>query len=267
MRKPIILVTTGKQGQAAKRTEIQAVSTTCNMNYIDSLVRAGGAPVILPCVADREAIRASVEMADGVVLTGGGDVLSLEYGEEPHPLSKYQDPTRDEMELEVTRLALERELPIFGICRGVQLLNVAFGGTLIQDVPSQVNGSVQHYSLGLEAVLLHTVDIEEDSLLARILETTSTGVNSYHHQSVKEVGRGLRINCRARDGVIEGVEAEDGRPILGVQFHPEEVTDKYPRFQRLFDWVVEEACEAGRRGGEAPGLKSRPALTKSAFAD
>jgi putative glutamine amidotransferase len=261
MSKPIILVTTGKQGQEAQRSEVQAVSATCNMHYIHPVVRAGGAPVILPCVADPAMIRACVEVADGVMLTGGGDVLSLAFGEEPHPLSKYQDPTRDEVELEVTRLALERELPILGICRGEQLLNVAFGGTLIQDVPSQVEGAIKHYSHGLEAVLLHTIDIEEDSLLADILETTSTGVNSYHHQAVGDVGRGLRVNCRSRDGVIEGVEADDGRPILAVQFHPEEVTEKYPRFQRLFDWLVDEARQRKPRGESGERI---PALTGSA---
>src|SRR5205807_6934472 len=151
-----------------------------------------------------------------------------------------QDAVRDEMEFEVTRLAMERGLPVLGICRGVQLLNVALGGTLVQDVPSQVRGVVKHYSQGLDTVLLHTVDIEEDSLLARLFPTPSMAVNSYHHQAVNDLGRGMRTNCRARDGVIEGIEAADGRPILGVQFHPEELTEKYPRFQALFDWLVEQ---------------------------
>jgi putative glutamine amidotransferase len=240
MPKPVILITTGKQCQAAMRTEIQAITASCNMQYVSSVVRAGGAPITLPCVVDKEAIRAVLRMVDGVLLTGGGDILSLAYGEEPHPASKYQDPVRDEMEFEVTRLALEQGLPILGICRGVQVLNVALGGTLIQDVPSQVRDAVKHYSQGLDAVLLHTVDIEEDSLLARVSQATSMAVNSYHHQAVKDLGRGLRTNCRARDGVIEGIEAADGRPILGVQFHPEELTEKYPQFQSLFDWLVRQ---------------------------
>ncbi len=240
--KPLILITAGKQGLETKRAEIQSVVSSMNMNYIHSLVRGGGAPVVMPCVTDREALRAAVEAADGIVLTGGGDVHSLAYGEEAHPKSSYQDPSRDAMEFEVTRLALERERPILGICRGVQLLNVAFGGSLIQDVPSQVPEALLHYQIGLESVLVHTIDIEPESLLARVLGSSAMPVNSYHHQAVNRVGDGLRVNCRARDGVIEGVEAADGRPILGVQFHPEESTAAYPQFQPLFDWLVQAAA-------------------------
>jgi putative glutamine amidotransferase len=240
--KPIILITAGKQGLEAKRTEVQAIVSSMNMNYIHSLVRAGGAPVVLPCVADREAVRASVEAADGILLTGGGDIVSLAYGEEPHPKSSYQDPARDEMEFEVVRLALEAGKPILGICRGIQVLNVAMGGSLIQDVPSQVPDVLQHYSLALDTVLVHTIDIEPGSLLARVLGSTSMAVNSFHHQAAKRVGEGLRVNSLARDGVIEGLEAVDGRPILGVQFHPEECTAAYPQFRPLFDWIVREAA-------------------------
>jgi putative glutamine amidotransferase len=241
MSKPVILITAGKQGQQAARAEIQSFSSNCSMQYVDSVVRAGGAPITLPCVADREAISAILPRVDGVLLTGGGDILSLAYGEEPHPASKYQDPARDEMELVLTHQAMELGLPILGICRGVQLLNVAFGGSLIQDVPSQVPDALQHYAKGLVPLLLHNIEIEPESLLARVMGTTSMAVNSYHHQAVSRVGEGLRVNCRSRDGVIEGVEVTDGRPILGVQFHPEECTALYPRFQSLFDWLVREA--------------------------
>src|SRR5262245_39050091 len=137
--KPIILITAGKQGHPTKEWgEVQAVKSGINMQYVDSVLRAGGVPITLPCVSDRESIRAAVEIADGILLPGGGDVISHAYGEEPHAKTMYQDPRRDEMEFEVTRAALERGRPILGICRGVQVLNVAFGGSLIQDVPSQV---------------------------------------------------------------------------------------------------------------------------------
>jgi len=247
MPKPVILITAGKQGEAAARAEIQSVRSSCSMQYVDSVVRAGGAPITLPCVADPEVIHAVLETVDGVVLTGGGDVLSLAYGEEPHPASKYQDPARDEMEFAVTRQALERRLPILGICRGAQVLNVAFGGSLVQDLPTQVPGAAQHYSQGLVPILLHQIEIEPETLLARVTGTTSMPVNSYHHQAVNRLGDGLRINCRSSDGVIEGVEAADDRPILGVQFHPEELTAIYPRFQNLFDWLVREASGKPRR--------------------
>jgi gamma-glutamyl-gamma-aminobutyrate hydrolase PuuD len=239
--KPLILVTTGRQNPATPRGEVQFVTTGCDLDYATATVRAGGAPLLFPCVEDAEAIAAAVAAVDGVMLTGGGDVVSLEYGEEPHPASKLQDPTRDAMELAVTRHALERGVPILGICRGAQVLNVALGGTLIQDIASEVPGAIKHFSEGLETVLLHTVTIEPDSLLARIWATTKAPINTWHHQAVKDLGRGLRVNCRAADGVIEGIEAADGRPILGVQFHPEECAARYPLFQALFDWLVGEA--------------------------
>jgi gamma-glutamyl-gamma-aminobutyrate hydrolase PuuD len=256
MQKPIILTTVGRQPQATPEGELQLIKTGCDINYIEAIARAGGAPVILPCFDDKDAIRAIVRTADGILLTGGGDVVSLAYGAEPHIKSKGQDPVRDEMEIEVTRLAIEMELPILGICRGVQLLNVVLGGTLLQDIPSEVPDAVKHYSEGAHTVLLHNVDIEEDSLLARILKTDSMAINTWHHQAVKDLGRGLRVNCRARDGVIEGVEAADGRPILGVQWHPEEAAATYPRFQTFFDWIVREAnanSSRKQRRGETDG--------------
>jgi putative glutamine amidotransferase len=241
--KPIILITAGKQGQLTKeRGEVQAVTSSINMQYVESVLRAGGVPVTLPCVAEQAAVRTAVQMVDGLLLPGGGDIDSHAYGEEPHPKTMFQDTHRDEMEFEATRVALEQGKPVLGICRGVQVLNVAFGGSLIQDIPTQVPEVLLHYSYALEPWLVHTIDLEEGSLLARIFGTTSMRVNSYHHQAVKDVGDGLRISCRARDGVIEGVEATDGRPILGVQFHPEELTAPYPQFQPLFDWLVREAA-------------------------
>jgi putative glutamine amidotransferase len=244
MAKPIILVTAGRQRRAAARSEIQTVNTGVDIDYIDSLVAAGGAPVILPCMPDKAAIASAVDAADGILLTGGGDVMSLAYGEEPHPSCMYQDPVRDEMEIEVVRLALNRKIPILGICRGLQLLNVALGGTLVQDVVSQVQGVVKHYAHGLTPVLMHSVDIAEGSLLAQVFGRETLPVNSYHHQSAKDVGKGLRANCWARDGVVEGLEAADGRPILAVQFHPEEIALEHPEFLALFQWLVRESSAA-----------------------
>jgi gamma-glutamyl-gamma-aminobutyrate hydrolase PuuD len=242
-RKPIIAVSAGRRNEAAQQTHIQTVITGTNIHYVEAVERAGGAPVLMPCIADEAALVAIIAAADGLLLTGGGDVSSLLFGEEPHRTAKYHDPIRDEMELTVTRLALEREIPILGVCRGIQLLNVALGGTLIQDIPSQVKNACNHYAAPVSPVLLHSVDIEPDSLLARVMGSDTTAVNSYHHQAVKDLGRGLRVNCRAKDGIIEGVEAADGRPILAVQFHPEEIAGQLRAFQAPFDWVVSAARE------------------------
>lgn len=197
--------------------------------------------MLLPFLADKDAARAALEAADGLILTGGGDIISLVFGEEPHPRNSNQDPARDEMELELVRIAIDMNLPILGICRGIQLLNVVLGGTLVQDIPDQVPGACMHYSAGLAPFLLHNIDVEEGSLLAKVFGMTSLAVNSYHHQAVGKLGKGLRVNSRARDGVIEGIESDSGKPVLAVQFHPEEIAAQYPQFQRLFDWLIGEA--------------------------
>lgn len=212
-----------------------------DIDYLQAVQRAGGAPVILPCVADDAALRATLGAVGGVLLSGGGDILSLAYGEEPHEQSTLQDTVRDSMEFAVARLAIEMGLPILGICRGLQVLNVVYGGTLIQDIPSQVPAAIKHYSTGLDAVLLHTVEIEAGSLLARVVGQTTMPVNSWHHQAVNALGAGLRVNARARDGVVEGIEDANGAPVLAVQCHPEECAERHPCFQTLFTWLVEEA--------------------------
>jgi len=246
MTKPIIGITTGRRNNITPRPARQTVTMGCPIEYVDSVVRGGGAPMLLPRIADADAVASMMRSIDGLLLSGGGDVASLAYGEEPHPKGKFQDPVRDRMEFEAVRLAMELDRPILGICRGVQSLNVALGGTLIQDIEAQVPGACQHYTRERETLLAHTIDIEPGSLLAGVLGTTCTAVNSWHHQAVGDVAEGLRVNCRARDGVIEGLEADDGRPILAVQCHPEDCCEEYPLFQKLFDWLVEEAAAVQR---------------------
>ena len=240
-RRPLIVITAGRQNRAAERSAVQEVFTGCPMDYVDAVLRAGGTPLILPRFFETEVLAAAVRAAQGVLLTGGGDIVSLAYEQEPHPASRYQDPVRDRMEMEVLRLATERGLPILGVCRGLQVLNVFCGGTLIQDIPSQVPGALQHYTHSVAPIAGQTVDVEPETLLARLWGTATATINSYHHQAIQDLGEGLRVNCRARDGVIEGVEAGDGRPVLAVQFHPEELAAEQARHQGLFGWLVREA--------------------------
>ena len=247
MRRPIIGLTTGKRNLYTGPNRIQESIVGCDIDYVESVTRSGGAPVLLPRVGDRSVYPAFVQAIDGLLLTGGGDIVSHRYGEEPHPSSRYHDPVRDEMEFEVLKLSLERGIPILGICRGLQVINVAFGGTLIQDIPSQIEEPVQHWTNASDSVLCHTVFIDEDSLLARVLRTTKLATNSWHHQSIANVGRGLRINCRAADGVVEGIESASGLKILAVQFHPEESSQPFPIFQKLFDWLVHEAQDSSNQ--------------------
>ncbi len=248
MPKPIIGITTGRRYESAAHSRRQPRIMGIQFEYPQAVERSGGAPVLLPRTKDKDVVAAVMGGVDGLLLSGGGDVVSLAYGVEPHPANKYQDPVRDAMEFEAVRLAVERRLPILGICRGIQSLNVALGGTLIQDIPDEVPGAFQHYSLlDQDTTLVHTIDVEPDSLLARVLGTTETTVNSWHHQAVKDVPQPLRVSGRARDGVIEGIEAADGQAVLAVQCHPEACCEDYPLFQRLFDWLVAEAAE--RRTG------------------
>jgi putative glutamine amidotransferase len=241
MDKPIILISVGKQNHAAVWNEVQTSTTGCDVQYVESVLRAGGVPVLLPRMNDVDAIRAAASMAHAVIFTGGGDIVSLSYGEEPHRAAKWPDLTRDEMELTLVRVAAELQLPVLGICRGMQLLNVAAGGTLIQDIPSEYPEAHQHSSDALEPIAAHTVEIEPESLLASVLGSARIHVNSTHHQAVKEVGVGLRVTARSRDGLVEGIEADNGRVLAGVQWHPEELSATDGPSRALFNWIVDEA--------------------------
>lgn len=236
MKKPVIGITTGVL------TDPRGVMKAgCPIAYVRSIVRAGGAPILLPAVDDPAAIASMMRSIHGLLLSGGGDIDARVYGEQPHPNNKRQDHARDKMELEAIGTALEMGTPIFGICRGIQTLNVALSGTLVQDIPTQVTGACKHYVREGSSATAHNIDIDESSLLARVLATGRTSVNSRHHQAVRDLGEDLQVNCTSRDGVIEGIEAADGRPILAVQCHPEDCADRYPMFQKLFDWLVDEA--------------------------
>ncbi|HEY3331893.1 MAG TPA: gamma-glutamyl-gamma-aminobutyrate hydrolase family protein [Capsulimonadaceae bacterium] len=241
MSYPIIAITAGRINKPTLPSEMQQVVSGCDVDYIESVVRAGGAPILIPRHTDIEAARAVVAVADGVLFTGGGDVCSLLYGEEPHRAVKYQDPARDAAEVAIALAAIERGIPIVGVCRGIQILNVALGGTLIQDIPSQVDGAMLHYTKSFAPVAVHSIDIEPGTLLEKLLGAPTAPVNSYHHQAVGRVAEGLKVNARARDGVIEGIEFADGRPLLAVQYHPEELSADDQQFQLYFDWLITEA--------------------------
>jgi putative glutamine amidotransferase len=216
-------------------------------DYEESVRRAGGEPRVLESSADRpeEAIRT----AGGLLLAGGGDVRPQIYGAQAHPSYHAAEAGRDEYEIELIKRALDADLPVFAICRGIQVLNVAYGGTLVQDIPSEIAGALEH-KLDVPPnepfTLAHEVWLEKDSLLARLAGDTgsddeSRQVNSRHHQAVKTLGAGLVAVATAPDGVIEAVEDPTRRFCLGVQWHPENFY-RTGEFRSLFEGFV-RACK------------------------
>lgn len=213
--------------------------------YVRSVEQAGALPLIL--VPGRPVDAAELlDRFDGLLLSGGSDVDPALYGESPHPRLGRVIRERDEFEIALVREAFRRDLPILAICRGHQVLNVAMGGTLIQDIPSEVTGGGDHDPRRERWERAHDVQIVSDSRLREILDRDTVSVNSFHHQAVERLGKDLVVSARsAGDRIIEGVEAPGRRFIIGVQWHPEAFWDrKESGFQCLFDALVEAATPA-----------------------
>jgi putative glutamine amidotransferase len=214
------------------------------LTYSNSVERAGGAPILIPLHLSEETLKAIYARIDALLLAGGVDVHPKEFGEDVMPYCGEIDTARDETELRVTRWALADGRPIFGICRGIQMLNVAAGGSLYQDIPSQIATEQNHsYRAGDPYNLrAHPIELDPDSRVARWLGTPNLKVNSLHHQAVKQVAPGLRVTGRAPDGVVEAIESDDDRFLVGVQFHPE-LLDDDARMAKLFEAFVQSARE------------------------
>ncbi len=224
----------------------QGVGRKCMLNssYIEAITEAGGIPLPIPVTDDPGRALDYIDMLDGLLLPGGEDVTPYLFGEEPVPQVTYVMENTDRMELEVLRLAMERHLPVFGICRGIQLLAVAMGGKLYQDLPSQLPGGIAHkQSTAVRSQLSHTAAVEPGSLMERLLGKEPLRINSFHHQAVREVPAGFRATATAPDGVIEAMENADGT-MFAVQWHPELLVERYPRFRPLFSHLVEQALRA-----------------------
>ncbi len=216
-----------------------------NQTYIRALIDAGAAPLMIPPGLDLPALEMLCARLDGLLLTGGADIDPARYGEERLPLCGEPEPERDELELTLTHLALERDLPTLGICRGMQTLNVACGGTLYQDLASQRPQVAQHeHGDSPRSYLAHTIAIERGSRLGEILGVAEARVNSLHHQAVKQPGAGAQVVAWAADGVAEGMEAPDHRFVVAVQYHPEELVATDALSRRLFA-AFAQACREG----------------------
>ncbi len=212
-------------------------------DYEESVRRAGGEVRVLH--QDTDNLADVIGSIDGLLLTGGGDVQPSIYGASTHPAFDPAEPGRDEYEIELVRRAIEKNIPVFAICRGVQVLNVARGGTLIQHIPEEVGTSVEHRVKEPRFAIAHDVWLTSGSLLQetlreRLEEADACAVNSRHHQAPKDLGEGLVASATAPDGVIEAVEDPGRRFCLGVQWHPENFW-RTGEFRTLFEAFV-QAC-------------------------
>ena len=211
-------------------------------DYVRAVETAGGLPLVLAPGRPEDAADL-LDHVGGLVLTGGADIDPAMYGEERHPAVQAVFRERDDFEVALVREALRRDLPLLAICRGHQVLNVATGGTLVQDIASQIPGAGVHDADGERWHTSHEVEILPETRLREILGTERVAVNSFHHQSVQRLGRDLVLSARSPDGVVEGIEVPRDRRrfVLGVQWHPESFWDHPPGFQPLFEALVRSA--------------------------
>ena len=213
-----------------------------NQPYVTAIHEAGGVPIILPVGLEARFPNRVFGILDGLLLGGGGDINPALYGDLPHERLGNVDPRKDSTEIDLFNLAFDQNMPILGICRGAQLINVALDGTLYQDITSQVRMAMNHSPNFPRNEPCHTVEIEPGTRLHKIIGETTIQVNSSHHQAIKLHGKGLIVNARASDGIIEGIEHPGKKFVIGVQWHPELYWRNDKLMARLFKEFV-DACK------------------------
>jgi putative glutamine amidotransferase len=249
---PLILISTSLQKAGE---EFGDRSVSLSNQYVRAVAAAGGIPWVAPNLPSPALAKAMVARADGVLLTGGADVAPELYARRlPPGLRKTvlaPERERDLFELEVIAEVLRQRRPLLAICRGLQILNVALGGTLLVDVRSQVQRALNHQRLDRKDEIVHDVELTPGSLIARITGARVLGVNSSHHQAAGRVAAALRVTARSKDGVVEGLElgaGQNGRPfLLAVQFHPERLSARHRPHRALFESFVGACALAGRK--------------------
>jgi putative glutamine amidotransferase len=248
---PIIGIIPGQSTDQLGHGVVQRV--TLPRNYVDAILAAGGLPILLPA-QDNQA-DAILDLVDGLLLSGGADLDPVLYGDtDVHPRTYGVDALRDRFEIELTKGAIARDLPLLCICRGIQVLNVALGGTLYQDIADQVGHQILHRQgeAGIEsAEPSHRVHLAADSHLASIYGRTSLDVNSFHHQVIRQVASPLVVAAQSEDGLAEAVEMPDRSFVCGVQWHPEMMFERHPEHAAPFAAFV-EATKAAKRALVAP---------------
>jgi putative glutamine amidotransferase len=238
MKKPLILISPSTQRKGA---EFSDASISLSNPYTQAVIEAGGIPVIAAFTESKELVTEYIGRCDGVMLTGGDDVQPKLYSKTlPDKLAKKIgpiEPERDVLELLMIDEIFRQHKPLLAICRGHQILNVALGGDLIVDIPTQISGALNHRRLDLKCDKVHEVTLTADSVLAKVTGERTLGVNSTHHQSVGRVAKALRVTAKSSDGIVEAMELKDPKLLpylVAVQFHPERLVDRYKEFLQLF---------------------------------
>jgi putative glutamine amidotransferase len=236
MPRPVIAITCG--------LDAEGLNHSTRSNYAEVLAAAGGIPVILPPFEQgpEEVQQWIVQSVDGVVFSGGPDVDPVHFGEEPVQGLRRIEPGRDLFELALARLAMAEEIPVLGVCRGIQLLNIAAGGDIYQDIPSQVSGALGHEQNAPRWYPTHAVEVIEGTTLSRITRTTRLRVNSFHHQAVRRVAPGFTASAIATDGIVEAIERDGTDFVLGIQWHPEAAARESDLASAILRAFVDAAC-------------------------
>jgi putative glutamine amidotransferase len=248
MNPPLILVTPSTQKEGV---EFADSSISLSNKYSLAVRAGGGLPWVISCLADKDFVAESVARCDGVLLTGGDDIQPELYApkvkRELRETVKETEPERDLFELMVIEETFRQQKPLFCICRGHQLVNVAFGGTLIVDIPTQVPGAIDHRRMDMKNDCVHEAELTRGSLIWKIAGDSKLGVNSSHHQAVDRVAAPFKVTARSEDGVVEAMELKPDAArslpyFLAVQFHPERLFDRYSAHRALFNEFARAAA-------------------------
>ncbi len=237
---PVIGITCGTSNKGTNDSRIYN-------NYVHAIEDAGGTPVVFPLTRKESSFGDYIDIIDGLLLSGGVDIDPSYFYEEHHPKLGRIDPARDKIELFLSAKAFEKNIPILGICRGIQTLNVSMKGTLYQDIPSQIANSIDHQQSNNDPDYMHPIKIKFQSKLYDIIGVTDIMVNTFHHQAVKDVAQNFVISAVSCDGVIEAIESIVHPYAIGVQFHPERMYENNPPIFALFTSFVDASREYAQK--------------------
>ena len=235
LKKPVIGVTPSQQN-GNKEYKL-------NKSYFDAVMAAGGLPVMLASTVDKDLIRSYLKNIDGLLLSGGIDINPINYSKDNSEIPGNFNSERDIFEIEILKEASEKNLPILGICRGCQLINVASGGTLIQDIYEFDSNCYLHKPEKIRSHLVHSIKLKDNSILSRTTDQKEIMVNSIHHQAVDQIGSDLNVTGISDDGIIESIENAKKEFLIGVQWHPEEIINETNSAFKLFKEFIKACSE------------------------